>query len=225
VAIKSSSLAVRAGAVFAKDIRSEFRTRYAINTIALFAVTALTAVSFAVGGVGVGPSIHASLLWVVVYFSAMSGLARAFVREEEAGTAMALRLSAPPNAVYLGKLVFNLVLLIGLEIIVVPMFCIMMNMRVEAWGLLIAVLLLGSVGMSAAATMVAAIVSKANAKGALFAVLSFPIMLPLLVAGIHGTRLALNGYAGGFGDVRLLVAYAGVMVTASLMLFPVAWKE
>jgi len=227
MATKSSSWAAKAWAVLAKDIRSEFRTRYAINAIALFAVTTLTAVSFAVGGVGVGANILAALLWVIIYFSAMSGLSRTFVREEESGTAVALRLAAPPNAVYLGKFGFNMVLLLGLEIVIVPMFIVMMDMHVRSWGLFLAVVLVGSLGMSAAATMLAAIVSKANAKGALFAVLSFPILLPLLVVGIHGTRAALEqgAFRPGAGDVRLLVAYAGIMVTLSLMLFRFVWEE
>jgi len=197
-----------------------------VNAIVLFAVTTLTAVSFGVGGVGIAPNMQAALLWVIVYFSAMSGLSRTFVREEEARTAAALRLAAPPNAVYLGKFAFNLALLVSLEIIIVPMFVVMMNMKVGGWGLFAASVLVGSIGMSAAATTIAAMVSRASVRGALFAVLSFPIVLPLLVVAIHGTRLALEQEAImiGAGDIRLLVAYAGIMLTVSLMFFRFVWE-
>ncbi|MDO8589003.1 MAG: heme exporter protein CcmB [Armatimonadota bacterium] len=225
---KSSSLASKAIAVYRKDIVSEFRTRYAVNAVALFAVTTLIAVSMSVGGFGVtDKNLLSALLWVILFFSAMSGLSRVFVREEESRTASALRLSADPIAIYIGKLAFNLTLLLALEIIVVPMFVVMMNAGVRNWTFFWLILLFGSVGLSAAATIVAAIVSKANAKGALFAVLSFPILAPLLVTAISASSAAMGG--GAFADcwryLRVLVSYAGVMITASVLLFEFIWED
>ena len=80
---------------------------------------------------------------------------------------------------------------------------------------------LGSAGLASLATIIAAIVAKANVKGALFTILSFPPLLPLLVTCIGGTRLALEGAdVGAAGpEMRVLIAYSVVMVVASLMLF------
>jgi heme exporter protein B len=225
---KSSSWVSKATAVYHKDVVSEFRTRYSVNAVVLFAVTTLTAVSLSVGGFGVADrKLLAALLWIILFFSAMSGLSRAFVREEEGRTASALRLSAAPISIYLGKLVFNLTLLLGLEIVVVPLFVVLMHVEMGNWAALLLVLAFGSIGLSAAATIVAAIVSKANAKGALFAVLSFPIMAPLLVLAITGTAEALGGasVARSLPVLRSLVSYAGVMITASIMLFEFVWED
>jgi heme exporter protein B len=214
-------------AVLDKDLRSEFRTKYGLNAILLFAITTLTVVSFSVGQFGVEPEIMSALYWIIIFFSAMSGLARVFVREEEAGTVHALRLAASPSVVYLGKLGFNLILMAILEIVVFPLFVIMMGMRVENYALFMAVLVLGSAGLASLATIIAAIVAKANVKGALFTILSFPPLLPLLITCIRGTRLALEGAdtAAAGPELRLLMAYSVVMVTASLMLFEFVWNE
>jgi heme exporter protein B len=214
-------------AVLDKDLRCEFRTKYALNAIILFAVTTLTVVSFAVGQFGLTPEIQSALYWIIVFFSAMSGLARVFVREEEAGTVHALRLAASPSVVYLGKLGFNVILMGILEIVVFPLFVIMMGLRVENWALFVAVLVLGSAGLASLATIMAAIVAKANVKGALFTILSFPPLLPLLITCIRGTRLALEGaeVAAAGPELRLLIAYSIVMVTASLMLFEFVWND
>jgi heme exporter protein B len=228
MAIKSSTWVSRATAVYRKDIVSEFRTRYAINAVALFAITTLVAVSMSVGAYGVrDKNLLSALLWVILFFSAMSGLSRTFVREEESHTAAALRLSADPISIYLGKLAFNLTLLLSLEIVVIPMFVMMMNAEVGNWPLFALVLLFGSVGLSAAATIVAAIVSKANAKGALFAVLSFPILAPLLVTAIPGSSAGMSGEAlsKGWPYLRILVSYAGVMITASMLVFEFIWED
>jgi heme exporter protein B len=216
-----------AGAVFDKDLRCEFRTKYALNAILLFAVTTLTVVSFAVGPLALAPEMQAALYWIIVFFSAMSGLARVFVREEEAGTVYALKLAASPIVVYLGKLAFNLVLMGILELVVLPLFIVMMGLRVANYGLFFAIMLVGSAGLASLATIIAAIVAKSNMKGALFTILSFPPLLPLLITCIRGTRLALEGAqtAALSPELRVLLSYTVVVVAASLMLFEYVWND
>lgn len=226
-AMKSPSLAGEALAILGKDLRSELRTRYALNALLMFALITLSAVSFSVSGNGLTPGIHAALFWIVVFFSAMSGLSRCFIKEEESRTAAALRLAASPIAIYLGKLGFNLVLLGILNGLLVPLAVILMHLPVADWGLFLTVVLLGNLGLAGATTILAAIIAKASSKGSLFAVLSFPVLLPLLVSAIHGTLLALQGRprAEASGDLWLLFSYAGVMITASVMLFETVWSE
>jgi len=218
---------VAAWAVCAKDLRSEFRTRYALSAIGLFAITTLTVISFALGPFGLEQDLLAALLWVVLFFAAMAGLSRVFVHEEESKTAPALRLAAPASAVYLGKYLFNLVLLLLLEVLIVPLFIVMMGLQVGNFGLFALVLLLGNLGLAGATTIIAAMVSQASARGALFTVLSFPLLLPLLISTIEGTRLTLAQaeLASPWPSFQVLLAYAVAMVTVSLMLFPAIWTE
>jgi len=211
-------------AIAAKDIRCELRTRHAVGSILLFAVTSTVAVSFALGAWGSRAEIAASLLWVVIYFSAMTGLSRSFVREEESQTAPALKLAACPNAVYLGKLLFNIAILLAVELVTVPVFVLLTGCAVRSWGTLVAVLIVGSLGLSIGATTAAAMVAKALSKGALYAVISFPLLLPVLAVAIHGTTAAMAGEAAA-SDIRLLVYYCGAVITASLMLFRFIWED
>ena len=86
-----SRWASEVGAVLAKDARSEYRSRAALNAILLFALTTLAVVSFQISAQGLAPGVKArllaSLLWIVLFFSAMSGLPRVFVKEEDSRTA------------------------------------------------------------------------------------------------------------------------------------------
>ena len=220
-----------AAAVFVKDLRTEWRTRVAINALLLFAFSVLVLVGYAVGPTRLTledrPVVNSVLLWIVLFFSAMTGLSRSFVNEEETGTAAALRLSAPPAAVFLGKLLGNLALLGVVMAFVVPLFLALMSFGIAAPGLFLAVLALGGVGIAAASTFIAAIVSKTAAKGALFAVLATPLLLPPLVAAVTGTQIAATEpeLATGLDAVRLLFAYDGLMVTASFLLFDAVWRE
>jgi heme exporter protein B len=226
-----SILAQASWAVFRKDLRAELRTRYALNAVALFAASTVVALSLGVGFLTAGrnadlPLIHAALLWVAVLFAAFTGLARAFVQEEEARTAAALRLAAPPIAVYLGKLLFNLLLLLLLDVLVAVLFVVLLHVEIKSVGLFAALLLAGSLGLVAATTLIAAIIARASAKGALFAVLSFPLLVPLLVVAIQGTALALvgEGWALGIAPLQVLIAYTVALFVASLFLFGSVWE-
>ena len=220
-----STLLHKSWYIFQKDLQLEFRTRYAMNAIFLFALTTLIVVSFSIGPIGLTNQVLSPLLWIIIFFAAMSGLSHIFVREEEQQTAETLKLVAPPTAIFLGKWLFNVVLLFSLELIIVPLYLIMMNLTVGTPLSFWLIVVLGSLGVSSVATIIAAIISRASAKGALFAVLSFPITLPILVSAIHGTTLALSGNPFGdcLGDVQILFSFTVVIFTASILLFDFVW--
>ncbi len=222
-----SHLLHNAHIVFLKDIQLEFRSRYAMNAIFLFAVTTLMAISFSIGPVRLHSEILAPLLWIILFFSSMSGLAHIFVREEEQQTADTLRLVTSPNAVFLGKWLFNVALLLGLEILIVPIFIAMMGVEVSNPGVFLIIIVIGSFGLATVATLIAAIISQASARGALFAVLSFPVSLPVLISGIHGTRLAFDGepLANCLPDLQILFSFSVVIFTISLLLFEFIWRK
>jgi len=216
-----------AAAVFAKEWRCELRTRYALNTLALFAINTLVVVSFSLGPLGVAPGASSEalpvLLWLILLFAAAAGLPRSFVHEEETQTATALRLAATPSALFCGKVAYALTLLVALEALVAPLFLVVMNLDVARPGLLIATLAAGGFGLAVCSTLVAAIIAQARGKGTLFAVLSFPVLLPLLLLAVELTRGAFAGGTPGVALVQLLL-YDGAVTTAGLMLFPVVWN-
>lgn len=211
-------------------MRSEFRTRYALNAILMFAVTTLIAISFSIGSFRIDeserPFLYAVLLWIILTFSALSGLARSFVKEEEAGTIDVLKLSARPQAVFLGKLLFNLTLLGALGCIIVPAFVLLMGYQIRSPGVFLSVVISGCLGLGAGTTIIAAMIAKASARGALFSVLSLPLLLPLMITAIRGCERAAIGLEGtGWPEVKIAIAYVMIMITVSLFLFPLVWEE
>ena len=220
-------LAYNSFIVFQKDVQLEFRTRFAINAIILFAITTLTAISFSIGPAKLESTILSALLWIILFFSAMSGLSHIFVREEEQQTADTLRLVTSPLSVFLGKWLFNVVLLFALEIIIVPLYFLLMNTSTGNMQLFLVILLSGSIGLSTVSTIIAAIISQASARGALFAVLSFPISLPIIISSIHGTRIALDGnsFSDGISDLQILISFFIVIFTVSILTFEFIWKN
>jgi heme exporter protein B len=216
-----------AAAVLAKDARCELRSKQAISAVLLFAVTSTIAVSFTLGAIGSDSAVASTLLWIVIYFSAMAGLGRSFAHEEETYTAGLLRLAVPAESVYVGKLAFNFLTLMAVEIVTVPLFVLLTDCHIARMGAFVGMVLLGSLALSAGATTAAAMVSRAASKGALFAGVSFPLLAPALGIAIAGTSAALghSPHASAAMDARLLVYYCGVVIIASLMLFRYIWEE
>lgn len=225
-----STFLSEAAAVLVKDVRTELRTRVALSTLGLFALTTLAAVSYTIGPYRLTaedrPFLLAALLWIVIFFAAMAGLDRSFVKEEEGHTAPLLRLSASPLAVWAGKLVYNAALLYVLMAVLVPLYCALMGLKVASPGGLLAVLGVGGFALTVTTTMVAAIIARAMTRGALFPVLSIPLLLPLLIFLIEGTRAAVEGSLDGVqATLRAVVSFGGMMTVLSVLLFPVVWHE
>ncbi len=215
-------------AMFIKDFHSELRTRYAINALVMFVITTLSIILFSIGGERVSPDVLAGMLWVVIFFSAMSGLSRSFVSEEERGTTMTLQLLARPAIVYFGKLIFNLVLIFSINALVVTLYLLFIPLfTVQTASIFFLTLFLGSIGLACASTIIAAIIAKANSKGTLYPVLSFPILLPLLMTVMNATKLSLDGapFAEAAGEFRVLISYSVVLVSVSWVLFDYVWKD
>jgi heme exporter protein B len=215
-------------AVLNKDLRSEIRTRYGITTLALFVVTVVSLLAYATAEEPLDKPIVAGVIWILMFFTAMSGLGRGFMSEEERGTSLYLRLSAPTSSVYWGKLAGNLVFSLLSNLALILLFLILMPLvHVGSIGLLLLTVVLGSCGLATVVTITSAIVAKAGSRNALLPVLSFPLLLPLVMPGIQATLYALAGLelADAWGDVSVMIAHTGIVAVVSWLVFGVLWEE
>ena len=222
-----SSWTAEAGAIFSKEWQLELRTRYALNTVGLFAFTTLVVVSVSLGPVGTSEDARPFLpvlLWLILLFAASAGLPRTFVHEEEVGTAIALRLTARPSSLFCGKALYNLTLIFALELLITPLFIAMLQMPVISPIELALTLLLGGYGLAIGSTLIAAMVAQARARGPLFAVLAFPVLLPLLEIRHRSHSPAPMTNEPTDALLSLIFSFDAMLTVASLMLFPAIWN-
>jgi heme exporter protein B len=214
--------------IFLKDWKSELRTRYAINALAMFILVTVSVILFSVGNEKISDYLTGGLLWVVIFFSAMSGLSRAFVSEEERGTVTLLHIIAAPATIFNGKLLFNLLLVFLMNFVITILFFLLFEAFViKSMLLFFVAFVLGNIGIAVSSTVIAAIISKAGSKGTLYPVLSFPILLPLILVLLELTKFAMDGKSleGSLIGVFVLVSYDVIMFTASFLLFEFIWKD
>ncbi|MCB0727254.1 MAG: heme exporter protein CcmB [Ignavibacteriae bacterium] len=213
--------------VFKKDLISELRTRYALNALIMFVLVSISIIRFAIGEEKVENEILSGLLWIVIFFSASGGLSRTFVKEEEKETSVALKMSVDSSGVFTGKLLFNFVLTLILNFLITILFIMITDYEIKnLWGFIL-VIGIGNIGLVSASTIIAAIISKANSKGTLYPVLSFPVLIPLLVTVINATKLSASGVETGilYEEFVILISYSIVVTTVSLMLFKYVWED
>lgn len=219
---------MKAYSLFRKDWHSELRTRYAINALAMFILVTISVILFSIGNEKISEYLTGGLLWVVIFFSAMSGLSRAFVSEEERGTTLTLQLIAAPSTVFSGKLLFNVLLVFLMNIVITFLFFILFeSFVIKNFLLFTFAFILGNFGIAISSTIIAAIISKASSKGTLYPVLSFPILLPLILTLLELTKFAMDGETleSSFVEIAVLVCYDVIMLTASYLLFDFIWKD
>jgi len=215
-------------ALFKKDLASELRMRYAINSLIMFIVVTISIILFSIGNERISDFLSGGLFWVVIFFSAMSGLSRAFVSEEERGTTLTLQLIASPTTIFSGKLFFNLILVFAMNIVVALLYSALFDSFVlKNLSLFIYAFVLGNIGIAIASTLIASIIAKASSKGTLYPVLSFPILLPLMLTLIDLTKQAMDGatFESSYIELAVLGCYDIVMIAASYLLFDFIWKD
>ena len=214
-------------AVFEKDLRLELRNRYTLNMLFLFVLATILMVLFATSQEALSPRLSAALLWIVILFATVIGLTRGFISEVEQETILLLQLHVTPASVYAGKLLFNTLLTLVLNLIALLAFLLILGVEVTRFDLLAVTLLLGSIGLSGATTLLSAIIAKATNRGPLLPVLAFPILVPLLLTVTSLTHVAFIGgtWVQVKQDLLSLIGYSGAVITASVLLFDYVWKD
>ncbi len=214
-------------AVMMKDLRSEFRTRYAISSISLFVLVTITMIVFSFRGERIGASEASGLLWITFFFGSMMGLSKSFVSEEERQTTLFLKLCLPSSAIYFGKLLFNILLAVSINLLASLLFYLFIGYPVnDPIGFLL-IVLLGGFGIGSCSTIISAIISKANSRGAIFPILSFPVLLPLIIIGIEATSASMSSSENTslLNNSALLISYTGVVIPISFILFDFVWED
>ena len=182
---------VRAAAILlAKELRLEFRTRELLTATVVFALIIVIFFSFAFDPTP-SESRHygPGLLWIAFLFAGSLMLHPSFAREQINDTLDALRMAPVPSfSIIAGKMLANLTFMLISEAILVPVFSVLYDVSLAGivWRL-IAVLVLGSLGLVITGTVFSAISAHARMRELLLPVLLLPILAPLMIASVSAT--------------------------------------
>jgi heme exporter protein B len=164
-----------------KDLRVELRARDTLPAMLLFVLSALVVFHFALPE-GTGEDAAYGLLWVAIVFTALLGLARAWVPEHEHGVLDGLVLApCDRSAIWLGKTLATLAFLLAAQAVALPVFTLFFA---PLDGRALAGVLLADLGICAVGSLMAALAAAGRARELLLPLLFLPLAIPLVVGGV-----------------------------------------
>lgn len=210
-----------------RELVSALRSRSSLAVMALFAITALLALSMALGGTLLEPAPLAAMLWTLLFFASSMGLGGTFAADEAAGTLLALRVYGAGQAVLYGKTTFSFLMLLLLSVVLVPLFFVLLGATCAAPLLLLAALVLGLLGLAAAGTLLSALTAGAGdrAAGGLLPVLLLPVILPVFLPAVSLTQATLGGRETGLSMLIGMGLYDLLLLVGASLLFDSLWYE
>jgi heme exporter protein B len=207
-----------------KDFRLEWRSKDAFNSMIFFALLVVVIFSFAFDPTAEeSRMIAGGLIWTAFLFASVVALNQTWARELRNQVLDALRVApAPPNALFLGKVIGNFLFVLIVEALMSPVFIVFYNLRAlgNAW-LLLAVAALGTWALVVNGTFFAALSIRTRSREIMLPLILFPISIPAVLAMVEATTLILTGEGAPNFWIRLLFAYDVVFTTASLLLFEI----
>ncbi len=214
-------------AVIAKEWRTEIRTRSGLMASGLFSIVAVVGVAFASYQERLSPSVESGMLWVILLFSSIVSLSRSFVAEEEAGTAIILRLVARAHAVFWGKALYNLIQMLISAVALSLLLFLLSNQEVRHYPLYALGLLGGCASLAGAVTLCGAFAAQATNRSAIVGAIGIPLLLPLIAMGVGATRYCLGGVGAdrAVSSALGLVVYVVAIFAVGPWLFAAVWKE
>lgn len=208
-----------------KELILEWRTKFALTGILLYVVSSffIALLSFVVIRDALTWN---SLFWIIMLFSAINAVAKSFMQESR-GKQMYMATLASPQAILIAKMVYNTVLMFLLTIVAMALYSLFFGLPPKDLGMYFIAVLLGSISFSTLFTLVSAISSKAGNGGILMAILSFPVIIPVIIVLIRLAKNALDGLdrSVSVDEILTLIVINVLAVTFSLLLFPYLYRE
>src|SRR5437867_6243950 len=209
-------------ATMIKDIRLEWRSKDALNSMLFFSLLVVVIFMFSFDPLAEeSRHIVGGLVWVGFLFAAVMALNQTWARELRNQVLDAYRVSpAPANALFLAKALGNFIFVGVLEALMTPLFIVFYSLRAlgPVWQL-IPVAVLGTWALVVNGTFFAAMSLRTRSREIMLPLLLFPISIPALLAMVEATSAILTGEVSAKFWIVLLVAYDVVFTTGCLLLF------
>ena len=216
-------------AIVVKDVSAELRTREMSSSMLVFALLVILIFNFAFDlRADNQRTLAPGVLWVAVAFAGMLGLSRSFIVEKDRGSIEGLLLAPMDrSAIFLGKMLGNVLFMVGVEVIILPVFVVLFNLSAGDLLPLAGILVLGTIGFAGVGTLFSAMVIHTRAREVLLPVLLFPVVIPVLLSAVRLTAAVLDGLpmAEVQNWLSLLIAFDAIFLALSVILFDYVMEE
>lgn len=174
--------------ILKKDLAYELQNRETLVVLTVFSLVVVFIFSFAFDlAEAEARGLLPGLLWMTVLFASVLGFSKSMALERRGEALSSLLLAPiPKESIYLGKVMSSLLFLLASELVLLPLFFAFFGVKASLVqvGLLVLVLLLGIAGLAVVGSFLAAICQGSRQGEILFSLGYFPLVVPILIAGV-----------------------------------------
>jgi heme exporter protein B len=218
--------------LFKKEIVLEWRSKYAFNGVLLYVVSTvfICYISFNLNPGFSGSKSYSIvwnvLFWIIMLFASVNAIAKSFMQESKSRLLYYYSI-ASPQAIILSKMAYNILLMSLLSFLALLVYMVFFTNTIGDPLFYFLTVLLGSISFSTVFTMISAIASKAGNNGTLMAILSFPVIIPVILLLIRLSKNAMDGIERSFSynNIGVLFAINTIVIATALLLFPFLWRD
>jgi heme exporter protein B len=215
-------------AIFWKDMLTELRTKEIVTSVLVFALLVLVIFNFAFGTkAGEIELVAPGILWVALTFGGVLGFNRIFAVEKENSRLEGLMLCPVDRAtLYWGKLLGSFVFTLVIAFIITPIFLVLFNLPLFLpW--LAFIIVLATLGFAAVGTLFSALAINTRARDIMLPILFLPIAVPVIIAAVKASALALAGKS--WGDMltwmQIIIAFDIIYLVIATLVFEFVIEE
>ena len=208
-----------------KEFRLELRQKSVVTGLLIYVVSTVFICYLSFRQIIDIPTWNA-LFWIIMVFAAVNAVARSFMQESR-GIQLYYYTILNPRLVIISKIIYNTALLIIVGLVNFLFYSLFLGNLVSDMPMFLLGIVLGSAGLSSTLTLISAVASRANANPSMMAILSFPILIPLLMSIMRFSKNAIDGLGWAVnGNYALsLMALFAMVVMLSYLLFPYLWRD
>lgn len=213
-----------------KDVLIDIRRKENFLSMFFFSLLTLIIFNFAMGDDSKAFRLMVpGMIWVIFLLAGILGLSKSFIQEVDNGCIHGLLLTPMDRGnLFLGKMLGTTIFLSLVQMITLPMIILFFDLRLtHSWGMLVAVMLAGTVGFTTLGTLLAGMTSTLRGKEVLLPILLFPLLTPNLIAVVKITAYVFFG-----GEVeavwswwKLLLAFDVIVSVVSYLSFEFILEE
>ncbi|MEM0997467.1 MAG: heme exporter protein CcmB [Bacteroidota bacterium] len=214
------------GGLIQKELQLEWKQKYAIYGLGLYAITMVLVVSL-----GLQRSLPMQawnvIFWIILLFISVNAVAKSFMGESP-GQLLYLYNLAGPRAIITAKLIYNCLLMAAIAMLTLLFYVwLAAGAGIAAPGQYCVAVIIGSWTFAANLTLVSAIAARAQNKSTLLAVLSFPLVVPQMLVSISVSGKAILGqpWSDMVGELGFSISFIVIIAAVSVILFPYIWRE
>ncbi|GAC1401226.1 MAG: heme exporter protein CcmB [Ktedonobacteraceae bacterium] len=213
-------------AILAKDVRYELRSKQTWTSMGMFALLILVIFNFAFDlHVDNKSAVAPGALWVAFIFASLLGLGRTIAAEREQGSMDRLLLCpVDRKAIYLAKLLGNLLFIGVVEIIALPVYAALFDVPLFV-SVLIPIVLLSTLGIAIIGTLFATMAAATRARELLLPILVFPLIVPVVIAAVRATENLLVPSSNEPPWLGLILAFDIIFLSVSTLTFQYIIEE